>query len=44
MANREAECLRGGVEGVEEEGDGAPGAGSVGLEGDTGEEDVLVYS
>lgn len=42
MANLEAECLRGGVGGVVEEGDGVPGAWQ--LDGDKGVEDVLLYS
>lgn len=42
MANREAECLRGGVGGVVMEGDGVPGAVYVGVDGDSGVEDVLL--
>lgn len=44
MANREAECLNGGVGGVGEEGDDVTGAGYVGVGGDPGVEDVLLYS
>lgn len=44
MAKREADCLSGGVGGAVEEGDSVPGAGYVGVDGDTGVEDVLPYS
>lgn len=44
MANREAECLKGGVGGVGEEGEDVTGAGYVGVGGDPGVEDVLLCS